>query len=386
MVGQHFIIAHHECLSYLLVLLSFALFQGPVAAYGPLSDRFLKAIPRPGQDFNIHDGAILAPILIPRVPGSPGNAAVRNHIVSFFRDNLPDWVVEFQNSTSKTPVTGDVDIPFVNIIATRDAPWHHAGDARRLTLAAHYDSKLSPPGFIGATDSAAPCAIILHAIRSIDAALTIRWRSLQKEATTSRLSKEPGLQVFFFDGEEAFHSWTESDSLYGSRALAEHLEDSLYPLSSTFRNRLSSIDLLVLLDLIGTKGSVFPSLFPTTNWAYEHLARLEARMRGLGLMNSGSTRKEERIWFPEFRRRHFRALHISDDHIPFLSRGVDVLHLIAAPFPSVWHTMDDDAEHLDIDTVEDWGVLMAAFLGEWFELDMSMEHTPDGERSEHAEL
>lgn len=376
----------HRRLYLLLGLLSLALFQGPVAAYASLSNRSLKAIPRPGTDFNIHNGAILAPILVPRVPGSPGNAAVRNHIVSFFRRNMPDWTLELQNSTSKTPVTGDRDIPFVNILATRDAPWHQPGDVRHLTLAAHYDTKLSPPGFIGATDSAAPCAIILHAIRSIDAALTKRWERLQQEASASERSKEPGLQVFFFDGEEAFDSWTPTDSLYGSRALSEHMEGSLYPFSSRFRSRLSSIELLVLLDLIGTKDLKFPSLFPTTNWAYEHLAKLEARMRGLGLMKSSLTKKEQRIWFPGGARRHMGTFHISDDHLPFLYRGVDVLHLIAAPFPSVWHTIDDDAEHLDIDTVEDWGVLMAAFLGEWFELDATMAHAPDGRRSERTEL
>ena len=28
------------------------------------------------------------------------------------------------------------------------------------------------------------------------------------------------LQIILFDGEEAFHEWTETDSLYGSRHLA----------------------------------------------------------------------------------------------------------------------------------------------------------------------
>ena len=33
------------------------------------------------------------------------------------------------------------------------------------------------------------------------------------------------LEMFFFDGEEAFHEWTDDDSLYGSRHLAEVLEN-----------------------------------------------------------------------------------------------------------------------------------------------------------------
>jgi glutaminyl-peptide cyclotransferase len=43
--------------------------------------------------------------------------------------------------------------------------------------------------------------------------------------------------------------------------------------------------------------------------------------------------------------------------------------MIPNPFPSVWHTPDDDAEHLDIDTCEDWAVLVAAFAAEWMDLE-----------------
>jgi hypothetical protein len=38
-------------------------------------------------------------------------------------------------------------------------------------------------------------------------------------------------------------------------------------------------------------------------------------------------------------------------------------------FPSVWHSLDDDGEHLDLDTVEDWSILVTAFAAEWMELE-----------------
>lgn len=62
---------------------------------------------------------------------------------------------------------------FTNIIATLDptAP-------RRLLLACHYDSKALPPDprapervFLGASDSAVPCAMILELATSLDAQL-----------------------------------------------------------------------------------------------------------------------------------------------------------------------------------------------------------------------
>jgi glutaminyl-peptide cyclotransferase len=47
-------------------------------------------------------------------------------------------------------------VEFTNIVATLDPT-----ATRRLVLACHYDSK-KIPNFIGATDSAVPCAILLE--------------------------------------------------------------------------------------------------------------------------------------------------------------------------------------------------------------------------------
>ena len=42
-------------------------------------------------------------------------------------------------------------------------------------------------------------------------------------STQSQL-KDTSLQLIFFDGEEAFVDWTDTDSLYGARHLAEQME------------------------------------------------------------------------------------------------------------------------------------------------------------------
>ncbi len=191
-----------------------------IYAYSSLSDDTLRGLPDPGSDFDIHNGALLAPILRPRVPGTPGSKAVLEHFVTFFRTTLPEWRLEFQNSTSKTPATGNADIPFVNLIAQRNPPWAEEGEVGRLTLVAHYDSKLEPAGFIGATDSAAPCAMILHAARSVDEALTKKWAAMQAEGAGEDAGlgdTEKGVQILLLDGEEAFKDWTDEDSLYGAR-------------------------------------------------------------------------------------------------------------------------------------------------------------------------
>jgi len=201
-----------------LTLFVSALFLLDVTAHTPLSDQTLQNLPSAGADFDVKTGSILAPILIPRVPGTPGNLAVQRHFVNWFTTHLPMWRIEFQNSTSKTPATGNKQVPFTNIIITRDPPWSTPGDVGRLALVAHYDSKLSPAGFIGATDSAAPCAMIMHAARSVDKALTSKWADMEaKGVHGGGLEDEKGVQILLLDGEEAFVSWTDDDSLYGAR-------------------------------------------------------------------------------------------------------------------------------------------------------------------------
>ena len=348
----------------------------PVEAYQTVSDGTLRGVPHPNGDFDIHNGAILSPILRTRVPGTPGSTAVLNHFAEFFRTALPHWKVEFQNSTSKTPVSRGKEIPFVNFIASRDPPGSTPGDVERLTFAAHYDSKYEPEGFIGAIDSAAPCAIIMHAMRSIDAALTKKWEAMHAEGNMDTfLEEQKGIQVLFLDGEEAFKSWSSTDSLYGARSLAEQWEVQVNPALSTYKTPLSSIPLFVLLDLLGSKDPTVQSFFPTTHWAYRKIAELEVRLRHLKRFKSSS----EELWFVHSLNTELEVKwgpRIEDDHIPFLERGVEVLHLIdASPwgFPRIWHTLDDDAEHLDIDTVEDWSILVAAFAAEWMELEGYMD-------------
>lgn len=197
------------------------LFLSTAAAYKPLSDSFLRAVPDPGDDFDINNGALLAPILIPRVPGTEGSLKVQHHFVDFFQRELPKWTIEWQNSTAKTPATGSTDVPFANIIFKREPPWTKTGQANLLTLVAHFDSKLTPTGFIGATDSAVPCAVLMHVARSIDKYLTqMHDEMVALGELGGSVPMDMGVQILLTDGEEAFQSWTSTDSLYGARCVA----------------------------------------------------------------------------------------------------------------------------------------------------------------------
>ena len=357
---------------FALVCLHIYLFASFSTAYPTLSNETLRSLPRPGNDFDIHDGSLLAPILVPRVPGTSGSDAVLTHFVNFFRSTLPSWDILFQNSTSTTPLSKGAQVPFRNLIVSRDPPWASPGDTSRLTLVAHYDSKVEPTGFIGAIDSAAPCAMIMHAVRSIDSALTKKWKAMQDEGvdTFGDVEEHKGIQVIFLDGEEAFVSWTDTDSIYGARSLAEEWDNSLHPAMSTYKTKLESISLFVLLDLLGAKDPNIPTYFKTTHWAYQNMASAESRLRELGQFKSA----QGRTWLPESKKdphtsSSFPSYIMQDDHIPFMARGVEVLHLIPSHFPEVWHRIEDDGEHLDGPTVEDWAMLTTAFAAEWLELE-----------------
>ena len=390
-------------------LFSVLLSLPPLAsAYETLSDASLRSLPSPGTDFDIHTGALLAPILTPRVSGTPGNAKILAHLSGFFSEHLPDWRLEVQNSTSRVPAAGNRDVPFTNLIASRAPPDAPPPAVPYLTLAAHFDSKYRPEGFIGATDSAAPCAMLLHIARALDPALARKWAADKANSAAAAPKRALGLQIIFFDGEEAFGDWTATDSIWGAKALAAAWEASTSPARSAYANRLDAMELLVLLDLLGAKGPRVPSYYKTTHWAYAHMADAETRLRKLGLFKSAATEERKRREREEARakkkNRHgkgdaakkraaaakrYDASHflsepdkkdtdqwmggyIGDDHEPFYDRGVEVLHLIPSPFPRVWHQMDDDGRHLDLDTVEDWARLVGAFTAEYMELDEFM--------------
>ncbi|KAK8102125.1 glutaminyl-peptide cyclotransferase [Apiospora sp. TS-2023a] len=389
-----------------------------VDGYTYLSDQTLSRLAQVEEGLDAFNGSILAPILQPRVPGTRGSAAVRAHFNSWFATQLPSWTVTMQTSTATlaAPIldpTRAVYVPIINIVATRDPPAidaettqsqqpqpqpqplsRHRHRRRRLVLAAHYDSKYGQPpdghthhqnltdGFLGAVDSAVPCALMLHAARAVDAALTRRWEGL-REAGLS-LAAEPGLQILLLDGEEAFGLWTGGeggDSLHGSRALARDWEQRRGVVDGGGGDGdgdgdLDRMDLLVLLDLLGAPRPSVPSFFRDTHWAYQKAADVEARARRAGLLESGPGPS----FFPDAGRHVddgavWEGGELEDDHLPFLERGVRVLHWISAPYPDVWHTMEDDAAHLDPAVVRDWARILTGFTADWMGLEGYVEES-----------
>ncbi|KAK1625480.1 peptidase family M28 [Colletotrichum phormii] len=349
------------------------LFAASVCAYTPLSAAVLKNVTVSEADFDIHNGPLLAPILIPRVPGTDGQLKTQQHFVDFFTKTLPKWNIQWQNSTDKTPATGNSDIPFQNLIIRREPPWTKPGQANYLTLVGHYDSKIEPKGFIGATDSAAPCAMLLHVAKTLDPMMTQMYDEMVALGENGgTVPQDMGLQILLLDGEEAFKSWTDTDSLYGARSLALEWENTFNPAMSHYKNPLEQISMFVLLDLLGSAEPKVPSYFQSTHWAYKAMADIEKRMRHLNLLESKP--KMPFLYDINKMNQMFGRGGIGDDHVPFMMKGVNILHMIPSPFPDVWHKMEDDGEHLDMPTVRDWTKIVTAFTMEWLD---AMEIMPE---------
>ncbi|KAG8938131.1 hypothetical protein FRC00_000568, partial [Tulasnella sp. 408] len=151
--------------------------------------------------------------------GSANNTQVRQYIVNVLK-NL-NWHIEEDTFEENTPIGKK---QFTNIIATWDPT-----AAKRLILAAHFDSKYfaNPPDnqFVGATDSAAPCAFMLDVAETLSPLLADRQKQLKASTKAEDKEKlETTLQLIFFDGEEAFVDWRGTDHTYGARHLAEKWE------------------------------------------------------------------------------------------------------------------------------------------------------------------
>lgn len=234
-------------------------------------------------------------------------------------------------------------VKFNNIIATLNpnAP-------RRMVIACHYDSKISPQGFLGATDSAVPCA------QMINLAHTMKMDLDDQKSSNSELT----LQFLFLDGEEAFVQWTATDSIYGARHLASKLENEKYEYNKIQGNELDRMDIFVLLDLLGAKDpSIISSQANTDPW-FRKLIEIEQGLLSINAIKGPNI----------FSSMPTRRLGIEDDHIPFLRRNVPILHLIPVPFPDAWHKIDDNASVVDYPTVEKLNKVLRVFVSEYLEL------------------
>ncbi|HEY7365523.1 MAG TPA: M28 family peptidase [Methylomirabilota bacterium] len=220
----------------------------------------------------------------PRPAGSPGAAQARQYIVAeLAKAGLRARVEPFE---AQTPHGRLAMANVVGVVPGRRP--------EVILVGGHYDTKwFSDIHFVGANDGGSSTALLLELARQL-----------------GRTRAEYTYWIAFFDGEEARETWTDRDSLYGSRRMAAELRRA---------GRLPRA--LIVVDMIGDRDLGIRREGFSTPWLTE-------------LIWGSATRLGHQA--------HFLAdrLTVEDDHVPFLKAGVPAALLIDFDFPP-WHTAAD---------------------------------------------
>ena len=158
----------------------------------------------------------------PRPPASEAIEKSREYLTKQLQGF--GWRVTPQAFTDETP---NGKVTFVNLIATFDSEANTKA-APSFLLCSHYDTKLfTTVRFVGANDGGSSTGLLLEMARVL----------AQQPALARKV------QMVFFDGEEAYVSFTATDGLYGSRYFAKQLGSG----TKQFRGG-------ILFDMIGDRS------------------------------------------------------------------------------------------------------------------------------------
>lgn len=130
--------------------------------------------------------------------------------------------------------------------------------------------------------------------------------------------------------------------------------------------------MLVLLDLLGLPDPQFYSFFVNTEKWHGRFVDIEQRLTHLDLVvrdgHSGVLPQHANAYFKE---QSLIDSGIEDDHMPFLERGVPILHLIPVPFPEEWHKLSDNWQAVDFVTVDNLCRILRVFVVEYLNIKLN---------------
>jgi len=249
----------------------------------------------------------------PRPPGSDAIEKSRDYIERDLR--LFGWQVIRQAFTGDTP-RGKVRL--VNLIARFRA---QGSTAPSFLLCSHYDTKtFDTIRFVGANDGGSSTGLLLELARVL---------GLHPNLATN-------VELVFFDGEEAYENFSETDGLYGSRYFARQLADART--GKQFRGG-------ILFDMVGDRSLdiTLPADSPA-QMARDIFASADAL--------------KLRSYFTYFDR------EMTDDHTPLNRIGIPTLDVIDFDFPW-WHTADDTVDKVSAESLKVVGSVAAYYLSEF---------------------
>jgi glutaminyl-peptide cyclotransferase len=246
----------------------------------------------------------------PRYMGNENHKKLERYIIDHLKDDhLKADQVEDEAFTADT-VEGT--FPVRNIIAkfpgTKDGI---------IVIMGHYDTNypLRNIGYVGANDGGSSTAILLE------------YANQLRSGTPDKKRDGYSVWLVWTDGEEAVKTWSDTDSLYGTRHLAEKWEKD---------GTLKKIKALMVMDMIGDADL---DIMRDTNSAPWLLDLIHTAAERLGYQS------------------HFYASEggVEDDHIPFVKRGVpcaDVIDIDYGYNNVFHHTAQDTMDKLSPKSLE----------------------------------
>jgi len=249
-------------------------------------------------------------------PHSAGSGAIEKA-----RDYIEEQLRHLGWQVTRQAFTDDTSrgkVHFVNLIA------RFSGDANAAShsflLCSHYDTKLFDSiRFVGANDGGSSTGLLLELARV-----------LGQHPSVAR-----NVELVFFDGEEAYENFSETDGLYGSRYFARQLQSEG---ANQFRGG-------ILFDMVGDRslGITLPADSPPA-MARDVFAAAEA----LKL------------------RKYFSYLdrNLIDDHAPLNAIGIPMIDIIDFDYPS-WHTADDTMDKISAQSLQIVGSVALYYLAEF---------------------
>ncbi len=247
-------------------------------------------------------------------PRPDGSAAIVRLRALIRRELAADGCSVTEDSFSAG--TPDGPVPMTNIICRFPGK-----SGRAIAITGHYDTK-KMANFVGANDGGSSTGFLL-----------------EFAATIAHRPRRDDVYIVFFDGEEAFHDWSDADSLYGSRHLAARWASD---------GTLGRLKALINVDMIGDKD---------LHLVYETSSAASLR----NLVWNAAAALGYSSEFPN------NANQIGDDHMPFINAGVRALDLIDfdfGPNNSYWHTPQDTMDKLSARSFDVVGTVLLRVIGE----------------------
>jgi Zn-dependent M28 family amino/carboxypeptidase len=186
-------------------------------------------------------------------------------------------------------------------------------------LCSHYDTKtFDTIRFVGANDGGSSTGLLLELARVI--------------AQHPNLAAK--IELVFFDGEEAYEHFSDTDGLYGSRYFARQLQGG----AKQFRGG-------ILFDMVGDRSLdiTLPADSPA-EMARDIFAAAEAL--------------KLRSYFTYLDR------EMTDDHTPMNAIGIPMIDVIDFDYPW-WHTADDTIDKISARSLQIVGAVALYYLSEF---------------------